>query len=224
MSIPANIKFLSIEGAIGVGKTSLARMLASHFETAYADSCAVSLLEEKFDANPFLEKFYANPDEYAFQTQIFFLVSRLKELENNINQIDLFRRLIISDYTFDKDRIFALHNLTDEEFSLYETISNALEKHISPPDFIIYLEASTDTLQKRIRLRNREMEKNISREYLQDIQESYGKYFWHYSGCPVLIINTDNIDFVHNEVHFQEIVKIIETWPTQTSYFVPQGK
>lgn len=224
MNIPEHIRYLAIEGTIGVGKTSLSKMLVDYWNEQLGDSCGVSFLEEKFNNNPFLEKFYVRPDEYAFQTQLFFLISRLKELQNNATQNDMFRRLLVSDYTFDKDRIFAAQNLTDDEFSMYDTVSRALSSNLPTPDFIIYLQAGVDTLLKRIRHRNREMERNIQGDYLWNLQQRFDHHFWHYSNCPVMIINTDRIDFVHCPEHFQELVAMIEKWPIGTTYYAPEGK
>lgn len=223
MNLPQNIRYLAIEGVIGVGKTTLARMLCKRWNELLEGQCPVELLEERFDENPFLPKFYKNPTEYAFQTQLFFLISRGRDLRENAVQGDLFRHLLVSDYTFDKDRLFALQNLDDAEFSLYETVAKALETTLPRPDFIVYLQGSVNTLLRRIKGRNREMERFIGAEYLEDLQEHFDHYFWHYGDCPVLIINTDNIDFVNNEKHFQMIAEKIESWPSCTTYFAPQG-
>lgn len=222
MNIPSNIHYIAIEGAIGVGKTTLARMLVNRWQNT-SDHSNITLLEENFIENPFLEKFYLHPEEYAFQTQLFFLISRQKDMVENIAQGDLFRPLIVSDYTFDKDRIFALQTLKESEFSMYETVSNALGNNLPKPDMIIYLQASIDTMMQRIKHRNREMEKNISREYLQGLQVEFDHYFWHYRDCPVLVINTDKIDFVKYPEHFEELASFIETWPLCTTFFAPEG-
>jgi deoxyadenosine/deoxycytidine kinase len=224
MSIPEHIRYVAIEGTIGVGKTSLAQMLLERWSPQFADSCGISFLEEKFDNNPFLEKFYTHPDEYAFQTQLFFLISRLQELKNNVSQNEMFRPLLVSDYTFDKDRIFAAQNLTDAEFSMYDTVSKSLSVDLPTPDYIIYLQAGVDTLLSRIRHRNREMERNIQGDYLLNLQQRFDHHFWHYSACPVMIINTDRIDFVHYPEHFENLATMIETWPASTTYYAPEGK
>ncbi len=222
MNIPSNIHYIAVEGAIGVGKSTLARMLVERW-SRQVENGNISLLEERFAENPFLEKFYIHPEEYAFQTQLFFLISRQKDMVEQIAQGDLFRPLIVSDYTFDKDRIFALQTLKESEFTMYETVANALGNNLPKPDMIIYLQASIDTLVRRIKHRNREMEKNISREYLMDLQQKFDHYFWHYRDCPVLVINTDKIDFVKNQNHFEELAKFIETWPLCTTFFAPEG-
>ncbi|HHX14987.1 MAG TPA: deoxynucleoside kinase [Fibrobacter sp.] len=215
MKINKDIRFLAVEGLIGVGKTSLAKVLAERLEATF--------LEEMFEENPFLEKFYQQPEEYAFQTQLFFLLSRHRQLMDTFLQNDLFRNLIISDYTFDKDRIFALQNLSDDEMYMYDAVLKTLDSNVPRPDYIIYLQAGVETLINQIKGRNRPMEKAIEGNYLRDLLERYDHHFWHYSDCPVLIINTDKVDFVRNENHLNQILKVIESWPSQTTYFIPEG-
>lgn len=215
MRLNPDIHFLAIEGVIGVGKTSLAKVLAERLNA--------TLLEEMFEENPFLEKFYQQPEEYAFQTQLFFLLSRHRQLLDSFIQNDLFRHLIISDYSFDKDRIFALQNLSEDEMYMYDAVLKSLDNNIPRPDYIIYLQASVETLISRIKCRNRPMEKGIDGHYLRDLQERYDHHFWHYNDCPVLIINTDKVDFVNNENHLKQILNVIQTWPSQTTYFIPEG-
>ncbi len=222
MDIPSNIHYIAIEGAIGVGKTTLARMLVERWSKVIENG-KISLLEEKFADNPFLEKFYLHNEEYAFQTQLFFLISRQKDMVENIAQVDMFRPLIVSDYTYDKDRIFALQTLNDSEFSMYETVANALGNNLPRPDFIVYLQASVDVLMQRIKHRNRDMEKNMDRNYIASLQEKFDHYFWNYRSCPVLVINTDHIDFVKYPEHFEEIASYIETWPLSSTFFAPEG-
>ena len=211
----SGIHFIAIEGVIGVGKTTLAQIIAQRWN-------AMSI-EENYDKNPFLEKFYENPEAYAFQTQLFFLLDRHKQLQNCGLQSDLFHDLLVSDYTYDKDQIFASQNLSDSEYAMYETIARSLDKDIPKPDLVVYLQASVPVLPERIRSRGRAMEKAIEGNYLKDLQERYDHHFWHYTSAPVLIINTDNIDFVHNENHLNLILDAISACPTQTTYFVPQG-
>lgn len=215
MILNPDIRFLAIEGVIGVGKTSLAKVLAERLNA--------TLLEEMFEENPFLEKFYQQPEEYAFQTQLFFLLSRHRQLLDSFIQNDLFRHLIISDYSFDKDRIFALQNLSEDEMYMYDAVLKSLDNNVPRPDYIIYLQASVETLITRIKGRNRPMEKGIDGHYLRDLQERYDHHFWHYNDCPVLIINTDKVDFVNNEKHLKQILNVIQTWPSQTTYFIPEG-
>lgn len=210
-----DIHFIAIEGVIGVGKTSLARIIAERWNAM--------IIEENADKNPFLEKFYENPEAYAFQTQLFFLLDRHKQLQNSALQSDLFHDLLVSDYTYDKDQIFASQNLSDSELALYETVAKSLDRDIPRPDLVVYLQASVPTLLNRIHQRGRAMEKAIEGNYLKDLQDRYDHHFWHYTGAPVLIINTDNIDFVNNENHLNLVLDAISSCPTQTTYFVPEG-
>ncbi|MBR2197155.1 MAG: deoxynucleoside kinase [Fibrobacter sp.] len=209
------VHFLAIEGVIGVGKTTLARIIAERWNAF--------CIEENFAENPFLEKFYENKEAYAFQTQLFFLLDRHKQLQNTGLQSDLFHDLLVCDYTFDKDQIFAAQNLSDSEYTMYEQVARSLDKDLPKPDLVVYLQASVPTLLNRIRGRGRQMEKAIEGNYLKDLQERYDHLFWHYPSAPVLIINTDNIDFVHNENHLKQILDAIAECPRQTTYFVPDG-
>ena len=209
------VHFLAIEGVIGAGKTSLARIIAERWNGL--------CIEENYEENPFLEKFYQNKEAYAFQTQLFFLLDRHKQLQNYAMQSDLFHDLIVSDYTYDKDAIFAAQNLSDSEFAMYEQISRTLDRDVPRPDLVVYLQASIPTLLNRIKMRGRPMEKNIEGNYLKDLQSRFDLHFWHYPYAPVLIINTDHIDFVHNENHLKLVLDAIAACPQQTTYFVPEG-
>jgi deoxyguanosine kinase len=192
-----HLRYIAIEGVIGAGKTSLALQLG--------DAIGGRLFLEEFEENPFLEDFYKDPEHYAFQTQVFFLLSRYRQQER-IMQYDLFEHRIIADYMFNKDRIFATLNLNDKEMSLYNMAAHILEKKIVKPDLAIYLRASTERLLRLIQNRARKYEKNIQREYIESLNRLYDEYFWNYAGTPLLIINTDNIDFVNNENHFKQIL------------------
>ncbi len=214
-ALPDDARFLAVDGVIGVGKSSLAKILAEKF--------SANLVEEQFAENPFLPKFYDNPEAFAFQTQIFFLLSRLNQFQNTIVQNDLFHHLVISDYTFEKDRIFAAQNLSESELAMYDSVSNAVSKDLPKPDLVIYLQANVQTLLRRIQMRGRPMERNIEGNYLRDLIERYNHHFWHYTDCPVLIINTDNIDFVHNGNHLKQVLGAVASCPRQTTYFVPEG-
>ncbi len=192
-----HLHYVAIEGVIGAGKTSLAQLLHQKM--------GGRLVLEEFEENPFLEDFYRDPRRYAFQTQIFFLLSRFKQQEK-IEQYDLFDRLIIADYMFYKDRIFATLNLDEKEYTLYDMVARVLEKRIVKPDLAIYLRASTPRLMRNIQQRGRVYEKHITTEYINSLNELYDEFFFHYNETPLLIINTDNIDFVHNENHFEQIL------------------
>jgi deoxyadenosine/deoxycytidine kinase len=203
-----------IEGSLGVGKTSLAAMLA--------EKISAQTLLERTEENPFLVKFYQNPKKYRFQTQIFFLLHRYQQA-SEIRQIGLFKRSIISDYLFDKDRVFARANLDDNEFWLYDQLFRLLKQRISPPDLVIFLQATTDVLMKRIRKRDKEYERSISYRYLEEINQSLNEFFFHYSDSPLLVINASKIDFVHVPEDFEDLVKQIKRIKSGTQYYVPMG-
>lgn len=215
LKIPERLRFIAIDGVIGVGKTSLARILSQKL--------GAHLIEELYGENPFLARFYENPVAYAFQTQLFFLLSRVRQFQDAFVQNDLFQHIIVSDYTFEKDRIFALQNLTESELSMYDAVSDALSKNFPTPDLIVYLQADVPTLLDRISHRGRTMEKAIEGNYLRDLLERYDHHFWHYTKAPVLIINTNGIDFVHNENHLKQVLGAIASAPLQTTYFAPEG-
>jgi deoxyadenosine/deoxycytidine kinase len=203
-----------IEGSLGVGKTSLAVMLA--------EKISGQTLLERTEENPFLVKFYQNPKKYRFQTQIFFLLHRYQQA-SEIRQIGLFKRSIISDYLFDKDRVFARANLDDNEFWLYDQLFKLLKKRITPPDLVIFLQATTDVLMKRIRMRDMEYERSISYKYLEEINQSLNEFFFHYSDSPLLVINASNIDFVNVPEDFEDLVKQIKSIRSGTQYYIPMG-
>jgi deoxyadenosine/deoxycytidine kinase len=207
-----NLRYIAVEGVIGAGKTSLTARLSQ--------TLGARANYEEFEKNPFLEDFYNDPDRYAFQTQLFFLMSRYKQ-QQELHQLDLFHVMIVSDYLFAKDRIFATLNLNEKEMKLYDGIAKIMEKDIVKPDLAIYLQASTKNLMQSIRKRNRKMEKNISEEYIQALNELYNKYFFHYSETPLLVINTDEIDFVHNENDYKDILYEINHHSAGTRYYVP---
>lgn len=201
-----------VEGPLGVGKTSLAMLLAEKLN-------AQVFLEDE-EENPFLVKFYQNPEKYAFQTQIFFMLRRYRRALE-MGQMDLFQRTAISDYLFDKDRIFARANLEDDEFWLYEQLFQILKKRISPPDLVIFLQANTEVLMKRIRKRNRKFERSISFRYLEMINQAFNAFFFHYSEGPLLVVNASNIDFVHIPEDLEDLVEHIKAMKAGTQYYVP---
>jgi len=209
MSLTA--KYIAIEGPIGVGKTTLAAMLANHYNGR--------LVKEQPEDNPFLEYFYKDRKRYAFQVQLFFLLSRFKQQQEFISG-DLLDSHIISDYFFGKDRIFATLNLSPDELTLYDHVASLYEKNLPLPDLIIYLTASPDILNGRIKKRNRKAEKHMDREYLTRVCEHYSSYFFHFNQTPLLVINTDNIDFIHQPDQFRYLVDKIEKLKPGTSYLV----
>ncbi|MDP7528542.1 MAG: deoxynucleoside kinase [Candidatus Marinimicrobia bacterium] len=207
-----NLYYVAIEGVIGVGKTSLAHLLEERLNA--------KLVMEKFDENPFLADFYLDPERYAFQTQLFFLLSRYRQ-QQELRQTEVFHKLVISDYMFVKDRLFASLNLDDKEMSLYDSVAKILEKNILNPDLVIYLQADTPRLMERITLRNRDFEKNMSPDYIDALNQVYNEYFFRYQESPLLIINTNDIDFVHNAEDLEEVIRYIRQPVSGTKFFNP---
>ena len=203
---------IAIEGTIGVGKTSMAKILSKRLDGR--------LLLEEFEANPFLAEFYNNPERFAFQTQLFFLLSRYRQ-QQEIHQTDLFTKTLITDYMFMKDRLFAALNLNDKEMSLYNSISRILEKNIAEPDMVIFLQADTDHLMNNINKRGREYERTMEWKYIAALNQVYNEYFFRYDKSRLLIINTNEIDFVNDQNDLEEIIQFIRTPGEGTRYFNP---
>jgi len=203
---------ITIEGSIGVGKTSLAKILSKEIEA--------KLILEEFEENPFLSEFYKDSKRYAFQTQLFFLLSRYKQ-QDEFKQTDIFTKSIVSDYMFMKDRIFAALNLDEKEMTLYNSIANILEKNIIYPDLIIFLQSETSRLMENIKLRGRDYESNMDWNYIDSLNQMYNEYFFRYNKSPVLIINTNDIDFVKNKHDLSEILNIIRQPISGTKYYNP---
>ena len=207
-----NLNYVAIEGAIGVGKTSLAKLLS--------DRLGAKLVLEKFEENPFLSEFYDDPVRFSFQTQLFFLLQRYQQ-QQELRQVDMFHNLLISDYMFIKDRLFASLNLDEKEMSLYDSIANMLERNVINPDLIIYLQADTNTLMKNIAKRGREFEANISYDYINGLNEIYTEYFFRYNETPLVIINTNHIDFVNNSADLDQVIDYIRQPVSGTKFFNP---
>ena len=207
-----NLNYVVIEGAIGVGKTSLAKLLSDRLDA--------KLVLEKFEENPFLSEFYDDPVRFAFQTQLFFLLQRYQQ-QQELRQVDMFHNLLISDYMFIKDRLFASLNLDEKEMSLYDSIANMLERNVINPDLIIYLQADTNTLMKNIAKRGREFEANISYDYINGLNEIYTEYFFRYNETPLVIINTNYIDFVNNSADLDQVIDYIRQPVSGTKFFNP---
>jgi deoxyguanosine kinase len=205
-------RYMVIEGPIGVGKTSLATLLAPRFSGR--------LILEVVEENPFLGSFYDDRHKYAFQTQLFFLLSRFRQ-QQELFQQDLFNSVTLSDYLFAKDRIFACLNLDQNELGLYDRIFEALGTRISKPDLVIYLQARLDVLLSRIRRRGREFERKIDPAYLQELIVAYNEFFFHYSESPLLVINTSDIDFVENEEDLENLVGVIRRMRKGTHHYIP---
>jgi deoxyadenosine/deoxycytidine kinase len=203
---------IAVEGNIGVGKTSLARLLVKHL--------GGRLVEERVEDNPFLERFYDDMGAYAFQTQLVFLMNRYKQ-QLALSQKDLFAEFVVLDYVFARDRIFAHVNLSDDELALYERIASELEAKLFKPDLVIYLQASSDVLFDRIQTRGKSFERAISRDYLETLNDAFNHFFFNYSEGPLLVVNTDAMDFVNDERHFADLVQRIAEPVTNTEFYGP---
>jgi deoxyguanosine kinase len=193
-------RYIVVEGPLGVGKTSLAKLLAETLDAA--------TVLERVDDNPFLEKFYQDRGKHAFQTQIYFLLTRYQQ-QQEIRQADLFKQNIVCDYLFAKDRIFAYLNLNEDELVLYEWIYQLLDQRVVKPDLVIYLQAPVQVLSKRIRKRSIHYERNIEEDYLEKVSRAYNTFFFHYKETPLLVVNTSSIDFVKREADFRNLVREI---------------
>jgi len=207
--------YIAVEGVIGAGKTTLCRALATRLDAA--------LNLEVVEENPFLRKFYDDIRSYAFQTQIFFLLSRFRQ-QQQLAQRSLFTECLVSDYLFAKDRIFASINLTDDEMILYDRLVEVMEREIVRPDAVVYIRASTDLLLERIRRRGREFEKNLTREYLEVLQEAYAYFFSHYGGAPLLVVNGDEIDFLGEPSLVDDLIEQLGNLESGRADFVPRRK
>jgi len=203
---------ISIEGTIGAGKTSLASMVSTALKA--------KLILEKFEENPFLKDFYGNQDRYAFQTQLFFLLSRYSQ-HQDLRQVDIFSKILVSDYMFIKDRLFAALNLNDREMVLYDKVAKILEKDIVYPDLAIFLQADTDKLMSNIKKRGRQYEQDIDWNYIDSLNQVYNEYFFRYDKGPLLIINTNDIDFVNNKDDFKGILNFLNEPIKGRKYYNP---
>ena len=207
-----NLYYVAIEGTIGVGKTSLANLLS--------EKLSAKLVLEAFEDNPFLSDFYEDPERHAFQTQLWFLLQRYQQ-QQDLRQVDMFQNLVITYYMFVKDRLFASLNLNEKEMSLYDTVANMMERNVIQPDLVIFLQADTGTLMKNISKRGRDIEKNISEDYIDALNQVYNEYFFRYQDTPLVIINTNNIDFVNNHKDLEEVINYIRQPVTGTKFFNP---
>ena len=207
-----NLYYVAIEGTIGGGKTSLANLLS--------EKLSAKLVLETFEDNPFLSDFYEDPERHAFQTQLWFLLQRYQQ-QQDLRQVDMFQNLVITDYMFVKDRLFASLNLSEKEMSLYDTVANMMERNVIHPDLVIFLQADTETLMKNIAKRGRDFEKNISEDYIDALNQVYNEYFFRYQDTPLVIINTNNIDFVNNNQDLEEMINYIRQPVAGTKFFNP---
>lgn len=210
------LRYIAVEGVIGAGKTALAKKLKARLDAR--------MVLEQFETNPFLEKFYNDRRRYAFQTQMFFLINRYKQQEELIQE-DLFSNYIVSDYIFEKDRIFAYLNLTGDELKLYESLYPLLARTLRKPDLVVFLQSSIDRLMFNIKKRGRAIEKNLTRSYIEELSEAYNHFFFRYNSTPLLIVNSTEIDFVNNENDFEELFRqIFREDRGVIEYFNPESR
>lgn len=206
--------FIAIDGVIGVGKSTFARMLAEKIG-------AELVLDQAMD-NPFLVDFYKSRKRYAFSTQLFFLLTRYQQQQALITR-DLFAQKIVSDYSFVRDQIFASVTLSKREQVLYNKILPLLNADLPKPDLTVYLQASSHILMERVKKRNLGFEKPIDGDYLEQLNEAFNYHFFHYADTPLLVVKTDEIDFVENEDDFNNLVDIIQKPISGKKYYVPAG-
>jgi deoxyadenosine/deoxycytidine kinase len=205
------LRHVAVDGPIGVGKTSLVEMLARRFH-------GTKVLEDV--DNPFLPDFYKKKKGSAFQTQLFFVLSRYQQ-QQEIAQIDLFTNLVVADYHFPKDKIFACLNLDDSELLIYDKLYTLLSESVRRPDLVIYLQGTLETCLKRIRKKTRALEKQVTPEYLAQLIEAYNYYFYHYEETPLLVVDTNEIDFVNRPGDFEDLVGQIQKTRKGVQYYVP---
>lgn len=193
-----SLRYLAVEGPVGVGKTSLATMLAKDLNAR--------LTLEEASGNPFLGRFYENPRQYAFQAQIYFLLSRYRQQVELIQQ-DLFNHTTVSDYLFARDEIFASINLTQDELDLYNKVYQLLGERLPKPDVVIFLQANEDVLMRRIKKRKISYEQGIGQEYVGRVAQAYSQFFFRYTQSPLLVVNTSGIDFVKDKKDYETLRK-----------------
>ena len=205
-------RYIVVEGVIGAGKTSLARLLSDRLQG--------KLVLEEVEENPFLKDFYRDRERFAFQTQMHFLFSRFQQ-QRNLRQLELFTERLVSDYLFQKDRIFAGLNLSEQELALYDRLVGWLELEVMTPDVVVYLQASPEVLMRRIARRARPYEKDMDPGYIKQLNEAYNHFFFHYVQAPLLVVNTNAIDFVNNPSDFEDLLTRIRSHREGTTYYRP---
>jgi deoxyguanosine kinase len=206
-----NYHFITVEGNIGAGKTTLAHLLSKHYNAR--------LVLEEFADNPFLAKFYENPAQFAFPVELFFMAERYKQLKDLIQQKDMFNNVTISDYLFTKCLLFAKVTLPDDEFRLYQRLFDIIHQQLIQPDILIYLHAPVSKLQQNIKKRNRSYEQSIPDEYLFNLQETYTHYIKQHN-IKTLFVDASNGDFLHNEKHLQVIIDALDKEYVPGQYYL----
>jgi len=210
----AKAKYIVVEGPIGVGKSSLAKILANEFQAR--------MVFERVEDNPFLPKFYKSRETYAFQNQTFFLLNRYQQ-QMELAQQNLFNQSTVADYLFAKDQIFATLTLSTEELSLYQQIYALLNTRVPKPDLVVYLQARSEVLYKRVKKRDKKFERGVTFEYLTEVAQAYNQFFFHYDETPLLVVNTSEIDFVSSSEHLADLIKEINNMGSGTQHYIPLG-
>jgi deoxyadenosine/deoxycytidine kinase len=207
-------RYIVVEGPIGVGKTSLTRLLAEEFNGR--------AVVEQVDENPFLKRFYEDPRAHAFQAQLFFLLSRYRQ-QRQLAQQDLFNQATVADYLFAKDQIFAQANLDGDELALYRQLYRLLDARLPKPDLVVYLQARADVLMERLRKRDREYERRIAPEYIEKIAEAYRDFFFYYEETPLLVVNSSEVDFVGNADDLADLAREVRSMGQGVQHYIPLG-
>ena len=207
--------YIAVEGPIGVGKTSLARALSRQM--------SARLVLEEVDGNPFLSRFYEDPDKFALPVQLYFLLTRYNQ-QRELAQQDLFAQATVSDYLFAKDRIFASLNLAPDEMTLYDNVYRMLDARMAKPDLVVYIRANVEVLAARLRKRNRDFEQHISLGYLERVSAAFRDFFFYYDETPLLAVDTSEIDFVTDSDDLKDLIREIERAPQGVQHFVPRKR
>lgn len=206
--------YIAVEGAIGAGKTTVVERLAERLE-------ANTVLED-WATNPFLRSFYEGADGAAFQLELFFLLLRYRQ-QQELVQRQLFAQATLCDYVFEKSRLFAYLNLDDSELLIYEKLFSLLSESTPKPDLVVYLQAPTEILMKRVKTRGRSEESGLSEDYMTELNRAYNHYFFHYNATPLLVVNTADVDFANSSEDLDDLLRQIRTMGKGTQYYVPRG-